>query len=164
MTENATRTDRRGGPRRPPLRVLVAAAASVGVAAAVAVPMAYRTDADPRPTVRDAQVMGTTVERDGVLADGLVWSETPAGPLDPLHGARLDGQVHLGLELRSVARVDFRLDDGEVRTDRTEPWRLDDGPTDVAALGEGAHHLTATVTFIDGRVALRRARFTVDRG
>jgi hypothetical protein len=70
--------------------------------------------------------------------------------------------VYLFLELPDVRRVDFVLNDEAVVTDDAHPWQPDvegDGrPLDLPA---GLHALTATVTFDDGEVDVRRATFTV---
>ena len=57
-----------------------------------------------------------------------------------------------------MVRADFRLDDGAVETDRTEPFELGDGAP--VELVPGEHSVTVTVTYADGRSRLHQAFFT----
>lgn len=147
-----------------PLRVLLAIGASLGLTAAIAIPMAYRASRADDEAAREssAEVMGTTVERDDLRRSGLYWSTDPEGDGEALHGAEIRRGAYVWLALDGVARVDFRVGDGPVETDREAPWQVNDGePLDVEDLGTGSHSVTATVTFTDGRAEVRQARFVV---
>ena len=151
------------------LRVVLALAASTGLTAAVALPMAYQAHAaqDERvgrqPTVA---VLGTsTVPGDPsvVLSDGLHWSTgAPELPADDLEGAVIDEPARIFVAVPELTRVDIRLGEEPTRSDFEEPFELRDGePLDVAALEPGDHTVTATLTYDDGRTDLRQATFTV---
>lgn len=155
-----------------PLRVLLAFSASTVLTGAVAVPMAYQAHLarqDDAPVIRerrDVSVLGTTTIPgelvDGVESDGIVFLAGQQGPAADLHGATVSTPASVVVDLPGVRRVDFVLDEEPATTDFTEPWELLEGdPDGIAALEPGEHVLTATVTFEDERVELRRARFTV---
>lgn len=154
------------------LRFLLAFSAATVLTAAVAVPMAFQAHL-AREDQRAEMVEGppsavlsvTTTPLDGprpAVASGLVHAETPDGPRASLDGAVVTGPVHLYLELPDVRRVDFVLNDEAVVTDDTHPWQPDvQGDGRAIDLPPGLHALTATVTFDDGEVDVRRATFTV---
>jgi hypothetical protein len=149
------------------LRFLVAFSASTVLTAAVAVPMAFQAhlarDQEPAAADRTPIVMGTTTVPTTPDAPGAgLVALVGDGERSALHGAELSGEFGLALELDGVSRVDFVLDDGPVVTDRDEPWTPVDGdPATPVELEAGAHELTATITFDDGRVDVRSATFTV---
>ena len=151
------------------LRVVLALAASTGLTAAVALPMAYQAHAaqderDRRPT--PVAVMGTSTvagDPDVVLSDGLHWTTgEPELPAADLSGAVIDQPARVFVAVPELVRVDIRLGDEPTRSDFDEPFELRDGiPLDVAELEPGEHTVTATLTDDDGRTALRQATFTV---
>jgi hypothetical protein len=157
------RRDERGAASQ---RLLLALAASALLTAAVSLPMAYQAhearqpDGSEQPRVAEppAEVMGTTtIKQPEAVTDDLYWqlaSSTPA----LLHQASVQGAPRVFLRADEVVRADFRLDDGPVETDTTEPFELSDGAP--VQLGGGQHSVTATVTYADGRSQLHQAFFT----
>ncbi len=154
------------------LRVVLALAASTGLTAAVALPMAYQAHAaqderDNRPP--PAAVLGTSTVPDGpaeVSSDGLHWTTgVPELPAAALAGAELAEPVRIFVDAPQLVRIDIRLGDEPTRSDFDEPFELRDGETlDAGALEPGDHTVTATLTFDDGRTDLRQATFSVPPG
>jgi len=152
------------------LRFLLAFSASTVLTAAVAVPMAFQAHLareDQRAALvverPPIAVLGTTTvpdEGDVLPSDGLVHAPLGGGEPQALDGAELTGRFDLRLQLDGVSRVDFALDDQPVVTDLEAPWHAGESP-EPPTLEAGTHTLTATVTFTDGHVELRRATFTV---
>ena len=155
------------------LRFLLAFSASTVLTAAVAVPMAFQAHLareDQRAALVERPpiaVLGTTTvpETPGgvVSSDGLVHVSAGSGEAQALDGAELTGTFDLQLQLDDVARVDFALDDQPVVTVLEAPWQAGEAPA-TPTIDAGQHTLTATVTFADGHVELRRATFTVVPG
>ena len=150
------------------LRVVLALAASTGLTAAVALPMAYQAHAaqDERATRQPpAAVLGVTTVPGAptVSSDGLHWSvDQPELPAELLEGAVLSEPVRVFVAVPQLIRVDIRLGDEPTRSDFDAPFELRDGePIDVPALDAGPHTVTATLTYDDGRTELRQATFTV---
>lgn len=154
------------------LRVVLALAASTGLTAAVALPMAYQAHAaqDERAgRPQPAAVLGTsTVAGDPtpVASDGLHWTTGPPElPAADLAGAVIVQPVRIFVAVPQVVRVDIRLGDEPTRSDFEEPFELRDGESlDVGALEPGEHTVTATLTYDDGRTDLRQATFSVPAG
>lgn len=154
------------------LRVVLALAASTGLTAAVALPMAYQAHAaqderEGRP--QPVTVLGTsTVPGDPavVTSDGLHWTTgAPELPAADLAGAVIVQPVRIFVAVPQVVRVDIRLGDEPTRSDFEEPFELRDGqPLEVAGLEPGEHTVTATLTYDDGRSDLRQATFSVPAG
>jgi prepilin-type processing-associated H-X9-DG protein len=153
------------------LRFLLAFSASTVLTAAVAVPMAFQAhlarDDERAPLVEHPPVAvlgATTVPVDPApdASEGLVHVTEGAAPA-PLQRAELSGDFDLQLQADDVARVDFALDDHPVVSDTEAPWQPDAEGT-RPTLTAGEHSLTATVTFADGHVEVRRATFRVVAG
>ena len=156
------------------LRFLLAFSASTVLTAAVAVPMAVqahlaREEQGP-PAIEAPVVLGTTTvpaDPANLDPDGLFVRAEDGDERSLLDGAEVSGEFEVLLDAPDAVRVDFVLDDGDVVTDRVEPWAPfpgegdDPQPTPPEPLPAGEHVLTAAVTYADGRVELRRARFTV---
>ena len=152
------------------LRVVLALAASTGLTAAVALPMAYQAHAaqeerDRRPAP-GAMVAGTSTvpeNPDAVSSEGLHWTTgVPELPAAELAGAQLNEPVRIFVAVPELTRVDIRLGEEPTRSDYEEPFELRDGETlDAGALEPGEHTVTATLTFDDGRTDLRQATFSV---
>ncbi len=126
--------------------------------------MAYQAhearQANEPPPKDDTEVMGTTtIKEPEARIDALVWRSAPNGTAEVLHGATVTSAPRVQLDDEAVRRADFRVDDGPVQTDTTAPFQVNDGaPVELAP---GAHSVTATVTYDDGRSALHQAFFTV---
>jgi hypothetical protein len=156
------REDERGAASQ---RLLLALAASAVLTAAVSLPMAYqaheaRTTAATRAEndPQGVEVMGTTTVRPPeAITDAIVWQLVDTEP-QLLHLAQVPGEPRIFLDGVDAVRADFRLDDGPVQSDTTEPFELDDGAP--VELVPGAHSVTVTVTFDDGRSSLHQAFFT----
>ncbi len=155
------------------LRVVLALAASTGLTAAVALPMAYQAhaaqDEQDRRTPPAAVVAGTSIvpeAPDAVSSDGLHWTTgAPELPAAELAGATLAEPVRIFVAVPQLIRVDIRLGEEPTRSDFEEPFELRDGQAlDAGALEPGEHTVTATLTFDDGRTALRQATFSVPPG
>jgi hypothetical protein len=146
-------------------RLLLALAASALLTAAVSLPMAYqaheaRTTAALRAesSPPGAEVLGTTTVRPPeAITDAIVWQLPDTEPR-VLHLAQVPGAPRIFLDVADATRADFRLDDGPVESDSTAPFELSDGAP--VELVPGAHSVTVTVTFDDGRSALHQAFFT----
>jgi hypothetical protein len=147
-------------------RLVLALAASALLTAAVSLPMAYqarearqqeeleRRTASERPV----EVLGTTtVKQPDSVTDSLYWQLGEESP-QLLHLATVAGAPRIFLQVTEAVRADFRLDDGTVETDTTEPFELGDGPP--VGLAPGQHSVTVTVTYADGRSRLHQAFFT----
>lgn len=157
------------------LRFLLAFSASTVLTGAVAVPMAVQAhiarEDQGSSELEVPMVLGTTTvpqaDPSDLPPDGLFVRLPGSDERALLDGAELSGQFELNLELPDVVRVDFVLDDGDVITDRAEPWAPfpgegdDTEPSPPEPISAGEHILTAAVTFTDGRIELRRANFTV---
>ncbi|MDQ2677821.1 MAG: hypothetical protein M3Y51_03680 [Actinomycetota bacterium] len=152
------------------LRVVLALAASTGLTAAVALPMAYQAHAaqderDSRPPPPPSVLGTSTVPGDApaVPSDGLHWTTgAPELPAAALEGAEIAEPARIFVAVPQLVRVDIRLGDEPTRSDFEEPFELRDGQTlDTGALEPGDHTVTATLTFDDGRTDLRQATFTV---
>ena len=152
------------------LRVVLALAASTGLTAAVALPMAYQAHAAQDEQERQARpgavVAGTSVvpePPDDVPSEGLHWStDVPELPAPELDGAELDEPVRIFVAVPQVVRIDIRLGDEPMRSDVEEPFELRDGEAlDAGGLAPGDHTVTAMLTFDDGRTDLRQATFSV---
>jgi hypothetical protein len=157
------RRDERGAASQ---RLVLALAASALLTAAVSLPMAYQahearqSDEAEQQRVAEppAEVLGsTTIKQPEAVTDDIYWQLASADP-ELLHQASVQGTPRVFLQADDVVRADFRLDDGPVETDTTEPFELSDGaPVRFAG---GQHSVTATVTYADGRSQLHQAFFT----
>lgn len=151
------------------LRVVLALAASTGLTAAVALPMAYQAHAarDEREARQPpTAVLGTSTVPTGpevTPSDGLYWrKDAPIMPAAEVEGAVIDGPARIFVDAPELVRVDIRLGDEPTRTDFEAPFELrDDAALDVAALDAGVHTVTATLTYGDGSSDLRQATFSV---
>lgn len=162
----ATATRRRGQRGAASQRLVLALAASALLTAAVSLPMAYQAhearqqdevEAPPRREPSPEVLGSTTVKQPDATTDALYWQVEPREPA-LLHEAQVPGAPRIFLRTPDVVRADFRLDDGPVETDVTEPFELGDGAP--VGLTPGAHSVTATVTYADGRSALHQAYFS----
>lgn len=167
MAEGTPRaTRRRGQLGAASQRLVLALAASALLTAAVSLPMAYqarearqqdeleRRAASERPV----EVLGTTtVKQPDSVTDSLYWQLDEGSP-ELLHQANVPGAPRVFLQVTDVVRADFRLDDGAVETDLTEPFELGDGSP--VGLVPGQHSVTVTVTYANGRSGLHQAFFT----
>jgi hypothetical protein len=166
MALGRARVTRREGERgAASQRLLLALAASALLTAAVSLPMAYQAH-EARTTAANrggdgstgVEVLGTTTVRPPeAITDAIVWQLVDTEP-QLLHLAEVPGAPRIFLDDVDAVRADFRLDDGPVQSDTTEPFELDDGAP--VALDPGAHSVTVTVTFDDGRSSLHQAFFT----
>ncbi len=165
MRWHRARTTRRRGQRgAASQRLLLALGASALLTAAVSLPMAYqayeaRQQDDPgQSTQPDPEVLGTTTVRPSAArSDALYWQLEPSAPQE-LHLAEVPSGPRIFVQLDDAVRADFRLDDGPVVTDTTEPFELDDGAP--VPLDPGPHSVTVTVTDAEGVSTLHQAFFT----
>lgn len=170
--ENDGRHPRRGSGATLSMRVVLALGASIGLTAAIALPMAYqarearREQAATRP--ERTEVLGATSVAPSsgppLVTSGLLWiPATDPGDVTTLHGATVRDPGRIRVELDGVVRVDFRVGDGDVMSDLEEPFELpDDGQLDPATLAAAGGEVVATVSFEDGRSEVRQARFEVE--
>lgn len=152
------------------VRVVLALAASTGLTAAVALPMAYQAHAArdereqqvPQPRLAVAGT-STVPDRSHVRSDGLHWTTgVPELPAAELAGAELRGPVRIFVSAPDLVRIDIRLGEEPMRSDVEEPFELRDGAAlDTGELEAGRHTVTAALTFDDGRTDLRQATFSV---
>lgn len=145
-------------------RLLLALGASALLTAAVSLPMAYQAhearaaDEARRDEANAVEVLGTTTIRPpDAVTDTLYWRDG-AGEARLLHLAQVPAAPRIVLRTPNVVRADFRLNDGPVETDRTEPFELRDGA--AVPLEPGDHSVTVTVTDANGRSSLHQAFFT----
>lgn len=160
----ARATRRRGQRGAASQRLLLALGASALLTAAVSLPMAYQAyearqqDEPGQATQPDPEVLGTTTVRPSAArSDTIYWQLEPSGP-ELLHESDVPDGPRIFLDLDDVVRADFRLDDGPVMTDTTEPFELDDGAP--VQLDPGPHSVTVTVTDAEGVSTLHQAFFT----
>lgn len=132
--------------------------------AAVSLPMAYqahqaREQDDLRSERRPApvQVLGTSTVRGSETVTDTLYVQVANSDAATLHGAQVRGAPRIFLQAPGVVRADFRLDDGAVQTDTTDPFELDGGAP--VTLPAGQHSVTVTVTFDDGHSQLHQAFF-----
>jgi hypothetical protein len=143
-------------------RLILALTASAFLTAAVALPMAYQAREARQDDERDrrpapVEVLGTSTVRGSETITDTLFVQVTDSEAVTLHGAQVTGAPRISLQAPGVVRADFRLDDGAVQTDTTEPFELDDGAP--VALSPGQHSVTVTVTFDDGQSQLHQAFF-----
>lgn len=87
-----------------------------------------------------------------------------------LAGATVAGNMYvfLGGDLTGIQRVEFRVDNRAVNTDRSAPWDLVGGnagaaqPFDTRSLTDGAHSVSAIITFSNAQSATVTDSFVVN--